>query len=106
MHWIYLLAAGCFEIGFASTMKLTEGYTKPVPTTLFIVCTILSFTFLERATATIPIGTAYAVWTGIGAIGAVIVGIAFYGEPATLWRIFFLSTLVMSVVGLKLVSQH
>ena len=101
MAWTYLLLAGLFEIGFASTLKLTENFTKLWPTVIFSICILLSFILLNRALKDIPIGTAYAVWTGIGAAGTAIVGILIYKEPATALRLFFLATLIGSVVGLK-----
>ena len=101
MAWTYLLLAGLFEIGFASTLKLTENFTKLWPTLIFSACILLSFILLNRALKDIPIGTAYAVWTGIGAAGTAIVGILIYKEPATALRLFFLATLIGSVVGLK-----
>lgn len=101
MAWTYLLLAGLFEIGFASTLKLTENFTKLWPTVIFSICILLSFILLNRALKDIPIGTAYAVWTGIGAAGTALVGILIYKEPATALRLFFLATLIGSVVGLK-----
>ena len=101
MAWTYLLLAGLFEVGFASTLKLTENFTKLWPTLIFSICIILSFILLNRALKDIPIGTAYAVWTGIGAAGTALVGILIYKEPATALRLFFLATLIGSVVGLK-----
>ncbi len=103
--WTYLILAGIFEVGFASTLKLTEGFSKLVPTVIFLVFASLSFYFLTKAAQTLPIGTAYAVWTGIGAVGTIIVGIVFYSEPMGALRLFFLFTLVASLVGLKLVSS-
>lgn len=104
MPWTYLIIAGLFEIGFASTLKLTESFTKLWPTAIFTVCIILSFLFLNKAVKDIPIGTAYAVWTGIGAVGTVIVGILVYKEPATALRLFFITTLIGSIIGLKLAT--
>lgn len=101
MSWAYLVLAGLFEIGFASTLKLTEGFTKLWPTLIFATCILLGFIFLEKSLKDIPIGTAYAVWTGIGAAGTAIVGIIVYKEPATAMRVFFLATLVGSIIGLK-----
>ena len=101
MAWTYLLFAGLFEIGFASTLKLTENFTKFWPTLIFSACILLSFILLNRALKDIPIGTAYAVWTSIGAAGTALVGILIYKEPATALRLFFLATLIGSVVGLK-----
>jgi len=106
MSWIYLIIAGIFEVGFASTLKLTEGFTKLWPTIIFLICILASFHFLEKSLAEIPIGTAYAVWTGIGVVGTIIIGIIFFHEPLTLWRVFFLVTLIGSIVGLKFVSSH
>lgn len=102
--WIYLILAGLFEVGFTTTLKLSEGLTKPIYVGAFFLLTLTSFYFLNRATATIPMGTAYAVWTGIGAFGTALIGIAFFKEPVTLWRVVFLSTLIFSVVGLKFVA--
>ena len=93
------------EIGFASMMKLTENFTKLIPTVIFVFFAIGSFYALTKAIESIPVGTAYAIWTGIGAFGTILVGIYFYGEPAGALRLFFLFTLVASIVGLKLVSQ-
>jgi quaternary ammonium compound-resistance protein SugE len=101
MSWAYLVLAGLFEIGFASSLKLTEGFTKLWPTVIFAVCLLLGFIFLEKSLKDIPIGTAYAVWTGIGAAGTAIVGVIVYKEPATALRLFFLATLVGSIIGLK-----
>jgi quaternary ammonium compound-resistance protein SugE len=103
--WVYLILAGVLEIGFASMLKLTENFTKLVPTLIFLVFAIGSFYSLTKAVNVIPIGTAYAVWTGIGAVGTIIIGILFYKEPASAMRLFFLFTLVSSIVGLKLVSN-
>ena len=103
--WAFLILAGIFEIGFASTLKLTENFTKVIPTAIFLVFASLSFYFLTKAAQTLPIGTAYAVWTGIGAAGTIAVGIFFYNEPAGILRLFFLFTLVASIVGLKLVAN-
>ena len=104
MAWIYLLAAGLFEIGFTTFLKLSEGFTKLLPSLGFLVFSATSFWLLTIAMKTIPLGTAYAVWTGIGAFGTVIVGILFFNDPISFWRIFFLTVLVGSIVGLKLVS--
>jgi quaternary ammonium compound-resistance protein SugE len=102
--WIALIAAGMFEIGFTSFMKLSEGFTKWAYIGPFIVSAVFSFWLLTEAMKSIPLGTAYAVWTGIGAMGTAILGILFFGDPATLGRVFFLFTLVGSIIGLKLAS--
>ena len=103
--WVYLILAGVLEVGFASMIKLTENFTKLIPTVIFVAFAISSFYFLTKAVETLPIGTAYAIWTGIGAFGTIVVGIIFYNEPASLIRLFFLFTLIASIVGLKLVSH-
>jgi quaternary ammonium compound-resistance protein SugE len=106
MAWTYLVLAGLFEVGFASTLKLTEGFTKLVPSLIFAVCLAASFLLLSRAARELPIGTAYAVWTGIGAAGTVLVGILLYKEPVTALRMVFLTTLVASIIGLKFSSSQ
>jgi len=105
MSWIYLIIAGIFEICFATSLKYSESFTKPVPTILFIVFTILSYFFLDKAMGTIPLGTAYAVWTGIGAFGVAVIGLIFLKEPVEFWRMFFLLTLIGSIIGLKFVTN-
>lgn len=106
MSWIYLFIAGLFEIGFAISLKFTEGFTKLWPSLIFFVCIVSSFHFLEKSLAEIPIGTAYAIWTGIGIVGTVIIGVVLFKEPLTLWRVFFLVTLMGSIVGLKFASNN
>lgn len=101
MSWAYLVLAGLFEVAFASALKLTEGFTKLWPTLIFMVCIALSFLLLNKSLKDIPIGTAYAVWTGIGAAGTALIGIIVYKEPATALRLFFIATLVASIIGLK-----
>jgi quaternary ammonium compound-resistance protein SugE len=108
MNWIILILAGFFETGFATCLgkaKESSGTTAAWWIAGFFVCLSISMYLLYRATQTLPIGTAYAVWTGIGAIGTVIVGIFVFKEPAHFWRLFFISTLICSIVGLKVVSH-
>src|SRR5688500_162103 len=107
MNWIILIIAGLFEVGFASCLgkaKETSGMTATYWMGGFFVCLSISMFLLYKATQTLPIGTAYAVWTGIGAVGTVLVGIFIFKEPATFWRLFFLTTLISSLIGLKAVS--
>jgi quaternary ammonium compound-resistance protein SugE len=104
MAWAWLISAGLLEVIFATLLKLSENFTKPIYTIAFVIVAALSFYCLTKAMQSIPIGTAYAVWTGIGAVGIVIVGIIFFSEPITVLRLFFISTLVASIIGLKLVS--
>lgn len=109
MSWIILIIAGLFEVGFATCLGKARGATGNMATFWyagFVVCLILSMHFLMKATEVLPIGTAYAVWTGIGAAGTVLVGIFIFKEPVEFWRLFFLSTLVFSIIGLKAVSPQ
>ncbi|PWT95022.1 MAG: QacE family quaternary ammonium compound efflux SMR transporter [Bacteroidetes bacterium] len=105
MAWVFLILASICEIAFAGSLKLTQNFTNIKWTVFFVLFYILSVILLNRAVKEIPIGTAYAVWTGIGAAGTVLIGILYFKEPYPFWRIFFLSTLVLSIVGLKLVSK-
>ena len=108
MNWLILIIAGLFEVGFATCLgkaKETSGNTALMWMIGFFVCLSISMSLLYKATQTLPIGTAYAVWTGIGALGTVLVGIFLFKEPAHFWRLFFLFTLIASIVGLKFVSN-
>jgi quaternary ammonium compound-resistance protein SugE len=107
MNWIILIIAGLFEVGFASCLARAKESTGQMATFWFagfIVCLTISMVLLYKATQTLPIGTAYAVWTGIGAAGTVLMGIIFFREPASFWRIFFLFTLIGSIAGLKMMT--
>ena len=104
MGWTYLILAGVFEIGFTTFMKMSESFTRGGPTGSFVVSAILSFWLLNLSVQTIPLGTAYAVWTSIGAFGTAIVGMVFFNDPVSAGRLFFLFLLIASVIGLKLVS--
>jgi len=104
-----LIVAGFFEVGFATCLgkaKETTGMTSTLWTVGFFIALSISMGLLYKASQTLPIGTAYAVWTGIGAVGTVLVGIFLFKEPATFWRLFFLFTLISSIIGLKFVSAH
>ncbi len=108
MNWILLVIGGLFEVGFASCLgkaKETTGTTSVLWMVGFFVCLAISMFLLYKATQTLPIGTAYAVWTGIGAVGTVLVGIFIFKEPADFWRVFFIATLIGSIIGLKFVSN-
>jgi quaternary ammonium compound-resistance protein SugE len=108
MNWILLIIAGLFETAFATCLgkaKGTSGNTQILWMGGFFICLSISMYLLYKASQTLPIGTAYAVWTGIGAVGTVIAGIFFFKEPATFWRLFFISTLIFSILGLKYVSN-
>ena len=101
MSWFFLVLAGFFEMGFTTSLKLTQGFTKATPTLFFLLFSVLSFWFLNKAIENIPLGMAYAVWTGIGAAGTALIGMFFFGERLCCWEIFFLITLVGSIFGLK-----
>ena len=108
MAWILLIIAGGFEVAFASCLAQAKMATGPAVAywySAFGLCLFCSMALLIKASQHLPMGTAYAVWTGIGAVGTVLVGIWVFKEPATAGRLFFLSTLIASVVGLKLVSH-
>ena len=106
MARVYLVIAGLFEVGFTTSLKLSANFSHKGWAALFFVCITLSFYFLNKAIENIPMGTAYAVWTGIGAAGTVLVGIILFREPSDFWRMFFLCLLIGSILGLKLVSDH
>jgi quaternary ammonium compound-resistance protein SugE len=109
MNWILLIIAGLFEVGFATCLgksRETSGTTSLLWMAGFFLCLSISMYLLYKVTLTLPIGTAYAVWTGIGAVGTVLVGIFIFKEPADFWRLFFISTLIISIVGLKLVTNN
>lgn len=105
MSWIYLIIAGILEVGFTTCLKLSDNFSNLKWGAGFLICAIMSFVFLNKATVTLPMGTAYAVWTGIGAIGTVLVGIIFFKESYNFWRIFFLTTLIISILGLKFFAE-
>ncbi len=109
MNWLILILAGLFEVGFTTCLskaKETSGTTSMYWLIAFFISLSLSMYLLYKATQTLPMGTAYAVWTGIGAVGTVIIGILFFKEPATFMRLLFICTLIGSIVGLKFVSSH
>ncbi|KER87905.1 molecular chaperone [Xanthomonas arboricola pv. celebensis] len=104
MPWIYLLLAGLFEIGFAMGLKYSDGFTRLWPTVLTIGLAGVSLWFLTQALKTIPVGTGYAIWTGIGALGVTIAGIALFGDSASWSRLACIGLIVAGVIGLKLVG--
>ena len=104
MAWTLLVVAGVLEIVWAIGLKFTEGWTKLVPSVVTLVALTASFVLLAQAMKTLPVGTAYAVWTGIGAAGAAVVGMAALGEPATPARILCLLVIVAGIIGLKVTS--
>ena len=109
MNWLILVIAGLFEVAFASCLgkaKETSGTEMYLWYAGFLITMTISMVLLIKVTQTLPIGTAYAVWTGIGAVGTVLMGIFFFKDPVSFWRIFFIITLIGSVIGLKAVSSH
>ncbi len=104
LAWSYLVLAGLAEIGWAIGLKYTEGFTRPVPTVITVVVMILSFWLLSQAMRVIPLGTAYAAWTGIGAVGTVILGMVLFNEARDLARIGCIVLIIAGVVGLKLLG--
>lgn len=104
MAWLFLLVAGLLEVGWAIGLKYTEGFTRLWPSVLTIGAMILSLGFLGLALKTLPVGTAYAVWTGIGAVGTVTLGIILFAEPATAARLACIGLILAGIVGLKVVG--
>jgi quaternary ammonium compound-resistance protein SugE len=102
MAWVYLFTAALFEIGWAVGLKYSQGFTKLWPSVLTVAGMVASFTLLAVAVRTIPVGTGYAVWTGIGAVGTVILGVLLFDEPLTASRVACLLLIVVGVIGLKL----
>lgn len=104
ISWIYLVIAGCLECGWALSIKYTEGFTRPIPSLLTASAMIASFWLLSLAMKTIPVGTAYVVWTGIGAVGVAMFGMILFDEPHDLVRILCLLLIISGVIGLKVFS--
>ncbi|OEV02844.1 DMT family transporter [Streptomyces oceani] len=106
MAWILLTIAGLLEVGWAIGLKFTEGFTRLWPSVFTVLGFASSMYLLALATRTLPIGTAYGVWVGIGAVGAAVIGMLVLNEPATAARIFFICLLLVALVGLKMTSGH
>jgi len=104
MAWILLVLAGLFEVGWAIGLKYTEGFTRPWPTALTLAAMLASVVLLGIAMKSLPVGTAYAVWVGVGAVGTAILGIVLFAEPATAGRLISLALIVAGIVGLKLAT--
>ena len=104
MAWVELIIAGGLEVFWSTFLKLSEGFSRPLYSVIAVVGMIFSFLFLAQATKVLPLGTAYAVWTGIGAVGAVIVGIVLFKEPVTAVRMLFVVLLLTGIIGLKATS--
>lgn len=104
MAWIYLVVAGLLEVAWATGMKYSEGFSRAGWTAFTLASMILSFALLSRAMQDLPLGTAYTVWTGIGAVGSVLLGILLFGEPAAPLRLFFIGLIVAGIAGLRYAS--
>jgi quaternary ammonium compound-resistance protein SugE len=104
MAWLILVVAGLAEIGWAVGLKFTQGFTRPTPTAITVVAMVLSLWLLGLAVRTLPLGTAYAIWTGIGTVGTVVVGIVLFDEPASAVRLLCVGLIVSGILGLKLVT--
>lgn len=105
MTWLILFIAGLFETAWAVGLKYTQGFTRPGPTVFTLITMTISFVLLSKCMKTLPVGTAYAVWTGIGAVGTVILGVALFNEPLTVPRVACLMMIIGGIVGLKLVGH-
>ncbi|MEL1089677.1 quaternary ammonium compound efflux SMR transporter SugE [Pseudomonas sp. OB66] len=101
MSWIILFCAGLFEVGWAVGLKYTDGFTRPLPTALTVAAMAISLGLLGLAMKELPLGTAYAIWTGVGAVGTVIAGIILFGESMALIRLFSVALIVTGLIGLK-----
>ena len=106
IHWIYLLVAGLLEVAWVIGLKYTDGFTRLWPSVLTMIGMIASVVFLSLSVQKLPLGTGYVIWTGIGAVGATVLGIVLFDEPVSAPRILFLTLIVAAIVGLKLTSGH
>lgn len=104
MNWVILIVAGLFEVGWAIGLKYTEGFTRFWPTVGTILAIVISMGLLGIAVKTLPVGTAYAVWVGVGAVGTAVLGIALFGESANFFRLFSLGLILAGIIGLKLAT--
>ncbi len=104
MAWMILVLAGLFEVAWAIGLKYTDGFTRPWPTALTLAAMLISVVLLGVAMKSLPVGTAYAVWVGVGAVGTAILGIVLFAEPANAGRLISLALIVMGIVGLKLAT--
>ncbi|MGH4117769.1 quaternary ammonium compound efflux SMR transporter SugE [Clostridium sp.] len=106
MEWLYLVVAGIFEVEWAIGLKYSKGFTKLMPSLLTIVGMVASFYFLSLSLKKLPIGTAYAIWTGIGTVGTVILGVVLFKEPFNIMRVICIALIISGIVGLKLIPIH
>lgn len=106
MEWVYLIVAGLFEVGWALGLKYSNGFTNPIPSVLTVIGMIISFGLLSLALRTLPLGTAYAIWTGIGAVGTAVIGIILFEESADVMRLVCICLIVAGVLGLKFLAPQ
>lgn len=106
INWMCLFVAGLLEIVWVVALKYAENFSKFLPTAVFVVSIVSSFLLLNFAIRTLPIGLSYAIWTGMGAAGAVAAGIILFGEPTGFWQLLFLSMIVVGIIGINFVSEH
>ena len=106
INWMCLFLAGLLEIVWVVALKYAENFSKLLPTAVFVVSIVSSFLLLNFAIRTLPIGLSYAIWTGMGAAGAVAAGIILFGEPTGVWQLLFLSMIVGGIIGINFVSEH
>ncbi len=106
MHWLFLVIAGIFEMGWAVSLKYSQGFTKPVPSVITLVGMIASFYFLSLSLKHLPLGTAYAIWTGIGTVGTLILGIVLFHESISIPQFLCVSLIIAGIIGLKLLSPQ
>ncbi len=106
ISWMCLFVAGLLEIVWVVALKYAENFSKLLPTAVFVVSIVSSFLLLNFAIRTLPIGLSYAIWTGMGAAGAVAAGIILFGEPTGFWQLLFLSMIVVGIIGINFVSEH
>jgi quaternary ammonium compound-resistance protein SugE len=106
MKWIYLVIAGVFEVGWAVGLRYSQGFSKLLPSILTVIGMIASFYFLSLSLKSLPLGTAYAVWTGIGTVGTVIFGVVLFKEPINIMSVIFIGFIISGIIGLKLTSIH
>lgn len=104
MAWVYLVIAGFFEMGWAIGLKYTDGFTRLVPTALTVTAMVISVVLLGMALRELPVGTGYAVWTGIGTVGTALLGMYLFGDPATAGRLACIALIVAGIIGLKVLS--
>ena len=106
INWIFLFTAGILEVVWVIALKYADNFSKLIPSAIFVVSIVSSFILLNLAIRTLPLGLSYAIWTGMGAAGAVIMGIILFKEPCTFWHLFFLSMIIIGLVGIKFVSPE